>query len=190
MAKLLAIIEKHDGLFLLKNCFAIPKLTYALRTAPCFIKPNILDSYDLFIKEALQTILNTSLAEESCWKQCTLPVKQGGLGIRLASEVALPAYLSSVRASQGTTFSILWQDIHQEKNIFYDTGCQEWKMKLGVTELLSNPIFQSSLDKPLCQKQLDDLIDNAPTETEKARLQAVSLEGAPPSKLWSKTVQY
>ena len=68
--------------------------------------------------EALQTILNTSLSEESSWKHCALPVKQGGLGIRLASEITLPAYLSSVRASKGTTFSIICQEIQQEKTPF------------------------------------------------------------------------
>ena len=102
----------------MKNCFAIPKLTYALRTAPCFTKPNILNSYDLVIKEALQSILNTSLSEEACWAQSTLPVKQGGLGIRLASDIALPAYLSSVCASRGITFSLLSQEIQEEENLF------------------------------------------------------------------------
>ena len=178
MAQRLSEIEKHDGLFLLKNCFAIPKLTYSLRTAPCFTESNILSSYDLVIKEALENILNTSLSEDSSWRQCTLPVKQGGLGVRLASEVALPAYLSSVRASQGVTFSLLQQEIQQEQNLFFDRGCDEWKAMLGVTELPTKPIFQSAWDKPLCQKRLDDLINSAPTECERARLLAVSSEGA------------
>ena len=178
MAERLSEVQKHDGLYLLKNCFAIPKLTYSLRTAPCFVKPNILDSYDSVIKGALETILNTSLSDESCWKQCTLPVKLGGLGVRLASEVALPAYLSSVRASQGTTFSLLSQEIRQEQNVFFNRGCEEWKAKLGVTDLPINPIFQSAWDKPLCHKQLQDLIENAPTDCERARLLAVSSEGA------------
>ena len=58
MAQHLSEIEKHDGLYILKNCFEIPKLIYALRTGPCFLKSNILNSYDAVIKEALQTILN------------------------------------------------------------------------------------------------------------------------------------
>ena len=32
MAKRLSDIDKYDALYLLKNCFAIPKLTYMLRT--------------------------------------------------------------------------------------------------------------------------------------------------------------
>ena len=76
MAQRLSEVDKHDGLFLLKNCFSIPKLTYVLRSSPCFTRPNILNSYDLVIKGALQTILNTLLSDESCWQQCTLPVKK------------------------------------------------------------------------------------------------------------------
>ena len=104
-------------------------MTYALRTAPCFLKPNILKSYDLVIKEALESILNTPLSDESCLKQCTLPVRYGGLGVRLASEIALPAYLSSVCASRGITFSLLSQDLQQEENLFFNQGCAEWKSR-------------------------------------------------------------
>ena len=157
MAEHLSVIEKHDALFLLKNCFAIPKLTYVLHTVPCFIKSSILNSYDLVIKEALQTILNTNCSDDSCWQQCTLPIKQGGLGVRFASEVALPAYLSSVSASRGVTFSLLKEEIQQESNHFYNQGCVEWKTILGVTEIPMNPMFQSSCDKPLCQKTTRNL---------------------------------
>ena len=81
MTQRLSELRKNDGLFLLKNCAAIPKLTYPLCTAPCFMLPKILDSYDSVIKGALQTILNKSLSEDLFWKQCMLPVKQGGLGV-------------------------------------------------------------------------------------------------------------
>ena len=118
MVQRLAEIDKHDALFLLKNCYAIPKLTYLLRTVPCFTKPDILHTYDLVIKEALENILNTTLKEESCWIQSTLPVKLGGLGIRLASDIALPAYLSSVKASRSSTFALLSPEIQVEQNPF------------------------------------------------------------------------
>ena len=178
MVQRLAEIDKHDALFLLKNCYAIPKLTYLLRTVPCFTKPDILHTYDLVIKEALEDILNTTLKEESSWIQSTLPVKFGGLGIRLASDIALPAYLSSVKASRSSTFALLSPEIQVEHNPFFEQGCEEWKLKLEATEPPINPIYQSSWDKPLCQKKLENLLSNAPTETEKARLLAISSEGA------------
>ena len=48
MASRLAKIDRHSALFLL-NCFAMPKLTYFVRSSPCFLKPTILVRYDTII---------------------------------------------------------------------------------------------------------------------------------------------
>jgi hypothetical protein len=110
MANRLKEIDAHDALFLLRNCFSMPKLTYNLRTSPCFLKSEILNKYDSIIKESLQEILNVKL-DEKAWDQSTLPIKLGGLGIKLASEVALPAYLSSVYSSKSVVKSLLPESI-------------------------------------------------------------------------------
>ena len=47
--------------------------------------------------DALKAILNVDL-DDVIWKQATLPVSSGGLGVRLATDLALPAFLSSVSA--------------------------------------------------------------------------------------------
>ena len=122
MASRLVEIDKHDALFLLRQCFAIPKMTYFFRTGPCFLKSKILEEYDQVIRTALTNILNTQLTEESVWTQCTLPVKDGGLGIRAAQDLALPAFLSSYTASIQTAFSILPEGMREEHNQFFDTG--------------------------------------------------------------------
>ena len=142
MAKLLKMIDAYDALFLLRNCFSIPKLTYFLRTAPCFLKKDILKKYDSIIKEALENILNVKL-DERAWEQCTLPIKLGGLGIKLASEVAIPAYLSSVNATREFVKSLVPDSIKEDLNAFYDQGCQEWKNLLDTETLPTNPSFQS-----------------------------------------------
>ena len=126
MAKRLNLIDAHDALFLLRNCFSIPKLTYFLRTAPCFLKKDILKKYDSIIKEALENILNVKL-DDRAWDQCTLPIKLGGLGIKQASEVAIPAYLSSVNATSALVKSLVPDSLKEDQNPFYDQGCQEWK---------------------------------------------------------------
>ena len=38
MSQRLQEIENHEALFLLRHCFGMPKLTYFLRTSPCFMK--------------------------------------------------------------------------------------------------------------------------------------------------------
>ena len=61
MANRLKEIDAHDALFLLRNCFSIPKLTYFLRTSPCFLNKEILERYDSIIKDSLENILNVKL---------------------------------------------------------------------------------------------------------------------------------
>ena len=70
----------HDSLVLLRNSFAIPKLQYLLRTAPCF-KSTSLQHYDDALRSIVCSVANIQLeALESAWVQATLPVKMGGPG--------------------------------------------------------------------------------------------------------------
>jgi len=87
-------------MFLLKNCFSIPKLTYTLRFASCYIR-QLLSEYDKEMRSALQSILNVQLTDDS-WEQATLPLANGGFGIRKAAHVAIPhvASLSSQNSFQ------------------------------------------------------------------------------------------
>ena len=65
MASGLSKIDSHSALYLLRNCFPMPKLTYFLRLAPCFLKPTILERYDTIIRGALVKILNIQFSEEA-----------------------------------------------------------------------------------------------------------------------------
>ena len=57
----------------------------------CFSN-NLLKEYDDVIRFTLQYVLNIALSDEA-WNQASLPVASGGLGIRKATQVALPAFL-------------------------------------------------------------------------------------------------
>ena len=76
----------------------MPKIMYFIRTAPIFRNTVWCEQFDETIRLALQRILNVQM-EGSTWEQSSLPISMGGLGIRKASEVAVPAYLSSVCAT-------------------------------------------------------------------------------------------
>ena len=56
------------------------------------------------------SILNINLTE-SAYQQATLPIAYGGLGIRLATEVVLVGFLSSVCATSSTVQSLLPQNL-------------------------------------------------------------------------------
>lgn len=70
---------------------AIPMIMYLLRLAPLFGK-ELLNELDKILKSSLECILNTE-----AWKQASLPISSGGIGIRKLFDVEIPAYCSSVR---------------------------------------------------------------------------------------------
>ena len=110
------------------------------------------------MKGALTNILNLKIVNDSVWNQSTLPVKDGGLGIRSAEDLALPAYLSSYTASRDIAFSILPENIRNTQNPFFSLGCEKWMQKLGLTEIAHYSAFQSEWDKPLCNQKVQFLI--------------------------------
>ena len=68
-----------EALFVLKNCFAIPKLTYVLRASASF-RSLISEQYDLEIQNAFEKILIVQLTTR-LWEQCSFPIKLEGLSI-------------------------------------------------------------------------------------------------------------
>ena len=175
MVNRLSESDAHDAFYLLRNVFSIPKLTYFQRTVPCFLETEVLRHYDKLLKDALQVILNINL-KDSAWNQSTLPVSKGGLGVKLASELAVPAYLSSVCASESLTNSLLPDGLRNERNQFYEQGTEVWKSTLSTETLPTNPSVQSEWEGPLVNKRFLTIFNEAPSNEEKARLIAVSSE--------------
>ena len=99
-------IGVHNSLFLLKNCFLLPKMLYTLRTAPTWRSLDSLEGFDQIQREILESTLNINLGEDA-WKQATLPVRSGGLGVRRAVDLAVPAYYSSQHLSASLAAEIL-----------------------------------------------------------------------------------
>ena len=84
------LLRANDALVLLKNSISIPKLLYLLRTSNCFNHPQLL-KFDKVLKGGLSAILNVDY-DVTQWMQATLPVKDGGLGIRCANTLATSAF--------------------------------------------------------------------------------------------------
>jgi hypothetical protein len=77
-ANRLQLLNAHDALFLIRNCFNTPKLLYTLCSTRCFGSV-ILEEYDKVIRYTFQVILNVDLSD-AVWNQAILPVLSGGLG--------------------------------------------------------------------------------------------------------------
>ena len=102
----LECLHAHDALFLLKNCLAIPKLMYLLCSSPAWQASEDLEAFDAVLYESIQSICNINL-DSATWLQATLPTSKGGLGIRRASDVALPAFLASCHRPQELVNAVL-----------------------------------------------------------------------------------
>ena len=68
--------------------------------------PESLQRVDLKVRETAIAVTNVDM-DDQAWKQASLPVRFGGLGLRSVGSLALPCYLSSVNKSQDLIRSIL-----------------------------------------------------------------------------------
>ena len=130
MISRLRILQAHDALYLLRNCFALPKLLYLLRTSPTWRVSELLEGFDSRVRDAIQEICNIKL-DNFMWSQASLPTSMGGLGIRRAVDLALPAFLSSTHATQEVVFSVLPEG-ESVKDSLQAEAIGVWRERSGI----------------------------------------------------------
>jgi hypothetical protein len=160
----LKLLCTHDAFFLLKNCFSLPKLQYILRCAPCYNSP-VLHEYDNLIRDTLQIILNVTLME-STWQQATLPVRNGGIGVRLATQLALPSFLSSVASSSELVLQMLPPCIHNlvgTNELLFNDAVELWKLRAGQDQIPESIATQKAWDSPLVEVSVERVLLAAQT---------------------------
>jgi hypothetical protein len=142
-------IDAHDTFFLLKNCLAIPKLTYTLRTSLCYSRA-LLDRFDTILKDNLSTILNIKY-DDTSWKQSCLPVSSVGLGIKSNQQLSLPAFLASAMCSSGLIDQLLGKcdDIRDDNSITEATSI--WKTLTGNVSLPNKDSNPKQYDSPIIE---------------------------------------
>ena len=176
LASRLTSLHAQDALFLLKSCFSTPKLLYMLRCAACY-KSAVLSEYDGVIRDTLKIVLNVDLTDD-IWKQATLPVSKGGLGVRLASDLALPAFLSSVNGASELTLQLLPARLHalsSTRDPVYIAANQEWQLRSNAVVPDGSRIgVQKAWDTPLVNRKLEEVISAAQTQVGRARLIAAA----------------
>ena len=179
MGERLKTIDAHDALFLLRNCCAIPKLIYFLRTTPFFKHLEILQEYDNHLKSILESILNITLDGDT-WAQCTLPVSRGGLGIRLASDLALPAFLSSAHGASSAMQTLLPDQIKEEDYMLQEEATTLWKEGQNNNDVVQplTPSVQASCNSPLVDMKYNQLLESCEEQVDRARLLAVASPNA------------
>ena len=154
--RLPSIEDPQVKLQILRSCLSLPKLVYTLRTC----KPSSLkgpyDRFDEMQHHALEEILGCSLTV-TAWRQASLPVSMGGLGLRSASAHASAAYLSSVICSKQIVDEVLQNFPHRNS---LDTPLAIFRTAAGTLppEILDELSDPSTGD--FSQKRLSYLVDS------------------------------
>ena len=125
MGDRLSLLPSHDALLLLRHSFAIPKVLYLLRTAPCFLSSE-LGGFDDVLRRLLSNIVNIPLSNESAWLQAFLPVRAGGIGIRRTVQLAPSAYLASAAGCSELIQQILPPRLHTAVDPHVEVACNLW----------------------------------------------------------------
>ena len=111
VAEVHSILEEMDDaqieLALLRGCLGFGKVVHLLRTCPPSDILQALHRFDLRLRARVAGILRTPFLEADVWKQASLPIRLGGLGITRTLPLASPAYLGSCALTHGLVSSIL-----------------------------------------------------------------------------------
>ena len=184
MGERLHYFSSQDAFLLLKNSFSIPKVLHLLRSAPTFLSAGLV-AYDKEQRSILESIANVQL-DNRAWSQASLPVKDGGLGVRSAVDLAPSAYLSSTSATRDLVLQILPLRLRSVPVPFKSVAMSLWSAGTNMPPPVDTDAYlQKSWDRCKIDKLSTDLLESAPDASSRARLLAAS---APESGAWLNTL--
>ena len=82
------------------------QINHLIRTVPSDIIESQLSRFDAGLRSSLESIIHSSIPDLS-WKQATLPVRLGGLGLRESTSTAPAAFLASCNSSYELVLQLL-----------------------------------------------------------------------------------
>jgi hypothetical protein len=169
----LSYLQSHDALVILKHSLSLPKLLHNLRSSFCAEHSSLLE-FDEVLRDCLRIILNVSL-DDNQWVQATLPVRNGGLGIRRAHQIAPSAYLASASGAAALCSVLLPVRFHAFADSNFSHALTAWK-DMGGTALPADSLntSQRAWDQAIVARATEQLLVAAPDDYTRARLAAVS----------------
>jgi hypothetical protein len=175
----LSKISAHDALTILRSSLSAPKILYTIRSAPCTGHPALV-AFDNLLRSAISAITNNPLPEIG-WIQASLPVAEGGLGIRSVASLAPSAFLASAAGTRNLQDAILLRCITSEDK-FIQPALAAWQ--LGHSDIPptgASAVFQSKWDRSTITCARDRLWLANTDQHNRARLLATA---APHSGDW------
>ena len=170
----LVTLQSHEALYLLKCSLAIPRLLYTLRTAAC-CNSDKLREFDATIRCTLAEVVNVNFSDDQ-WKQASLPVISGGLGIRSATLLAPSAFLASAAGCTTLVQKLLPPNMTTTEDSMVEESLQTWTTYAG--EEAVPPVGQAAKkmkewDTPCVKASLQQIMAEAINPHERARFLAV-----------------
>jgi len=134
----------------------------------------LLAQFDNTLRAALSAILNLDLNDDQ-WAQASLPVRNGGLGIRSAQKLAPSAFLASAASTLKLQQSILPPSIQILADKCTETVELSWATLSGASKPTSKQsCIQKAWDGLASANQVTRILSGTSSDTEKARLLAAS----------------
>jgi len=168
----LKLLSAHDVFILLRSSFRAPKILHTLRSSPCVGNP-ALEKFDCLLRSGLGDITNSNLSDLQ-WIQASLPVKDGGLGIRRVASLAPSAFMASAASTL-----VLQDHILARCGPCTDTAVTSVGSLWSVTNKLPIPVAPSASkqliwDAPCVAADKSTLLTHAVDDHDRARLLAVT----------------
>jgi len=135
---------------------------------------------DDIIMESAEGALNIR-CNERIRAKVNLPLHYGGLGIRRATDLSLPCYLSSLSGSSSLIKGLIPSTYHNCLDSLVAERAEDLRSALDDHDGPLLDHSQAYLDGLLCKRRLDELEASANTEAERARLRASK---TPLSRKW------
>ena len=175
----LKTLSSHDALTLLRASFSAPKILHTLRSSHCVGHPS-LNQFDSLLKSGLCHITNSNLSDIQ-WLQASLPVKDGGLGVRRVASLASSAFLASA-ASTHVLQELILLRCDPCPDAALTSASNLWSSSYNIP-CPSPPLAlkQKSWDTPLIEADKAVVLSGAQDNHHRARLLAAS---APHSGDW------
>ena len=168
----LELLAAQDALLILRTAFGSPKMLNILRSSPCAEHP-LLVEFDSLLRSGISAITNCDLSDMA-WMQASLPIQEGGLGVRSVVMLAPSAFLSSAAATLVLQSAILGGDWpHADASVGHirDVWCHTYSATPPSGELVSK---QKHWDTPAVSECRAILVSSVQTPLDRARLLAVA----------------
>ena len=172
MKRRLEQLDSHSSLFLLKNCFALPRLQYSLRTMPSFLHPSELRAIDLTVRETFEAVVNVSV-EAAQLDQLYLPTKLAGFGIGSAFLTSSAAFIASYTANVHMVSRVVGEHCEHPS---YDLAVSHFE-DISNSKLPTHPSKQRDLCATIYKHRFGALLQSS-TESGTKRLHGAAAPGA------------